>query len=99
MSSEEFQALEACAGEEANLSVLRNELTEERQLELYSVCLRRTFGHQDFRGVQADALLECGVRRRDAVVAWRTGGGKTAIFAIPAAFHDGLTVVVLPFIS
>ena len=30
---------------------------------------------------------------------WRTGGGKTAIFAIPAIFHDGLTVVVLPLIS
>ena len=71
---------------------------EERKLGLYNVCLWM-FGHQDFRGVQADALLEWGVRRRDAVVVWRTGGGKTAIFAIPAIFHDGLTVVVLPLIS
>ena len=100
MSNEEFQALEACAGdEEANGSVFCNALTEERHLGLYNVCLRRMFGHQDFRGVQADALLEWGVRRRDAVVVWRTGGGKTAIFAIPAIFHDGLTVVVLPLIS
>lgn len=74
--------------------------SEHAALELHRVYLRGIFKHGSFRGVQEQALLEWSVRGRDTVVVWRTGGGKSALFAIPALIHKAaITVVVLPLIA
>ena len=72
---------------------------ESKKMAAHLVLLQRLFGHGSFRGPQASAILHWGIRKEDTVVVWRTGGGKTILFALTACLHPGLTVVVLPLIS
>jgi RecQ family ATP-dependent DNA helicase len=72
---------------------------EHVKMAVHLELLKRLFGHASFRGPQASAILHWGIRKKDAVVVWRTGGGKTVLFALTACVHPGITVVVLPLIS
>ena len=45
--------------------------------------LRRTFGHAEFRGLQADVIAEV-LAGRDALAVLPTGGGKSLCYQIPA---------------
>jgi ATP-dependent DNA helicase RecQ len=60
--------------------------------------LRRVFGHEDFRGLQADVIAEI-LAGRDALAILPTGGGKSICYQIPALLRDGVAVVVSPLIA
>src|SRR5690242_19449406 len=60
--------------------------------------LRTTFGHEDFRGLQAGVIGEV-LEGRSAVAVLPTGGGKSLCYQIPAILRPGLGLVVSPLIA
>ena len=60
--------------------------------------LRRTFGHADFRGLQAEVIGEV-LAGRSAMAVLPTGGGKSLCYQIPALIRPGLGLVVSPLIA
>jgi ATP-dependent DNA helicase RecQ len=60
--------------------------------------LRRTFGHADFRGLQAAVIGEV-LAGRSAVAVLPTGGGKSVCYQIPSMLRPGLGLVVSPLIA
>jgi ATP-dependent DNA helicase RecQ len=60
--------------------------------------LRQTFGHADFRGLQADVITEI-LGGRSAVAVLPTGGGKSVCYQIPAMIRPGLAICVSPLIA
>jgi ATP-dependent DNA helicase RecQ len=60
--------------------------------------LRRTFGHADFRGRQAEVIAEV-LAGRSAMAVLPTGGGKSVCYQIPAMLRPGLGLVVSPLIA
>ncbi|HEY3814519.1 MAG TPA: DNA helicase RecQ [Caulobacteraceae bacterium] len=60
--------------------------------------LRRTWGHPDFRGLQAGVVEEA-LAGRDALAVLPTGGGKSVCYQIPGLMRPGLGVVVSPLIA
>jgi ATP-dependent DNA helicase RecQ len=60
--------------------------------------LRRTFGHADFRGLQAEVIGEI-LAGRSAMAVLPTGGGKSVCYQIPAMLRPGLGLVVSPLIA
>ena len=60
--------------------------------------LRRTFGHPDFRGMQAEVIGEA-LAGRSALAVLPTGGGKSLCYQIPALVRPGLGLVVSPLIA
>ena len=60
--------------------------------------LRNTFGHADFRGLQAGVISEV-LAGRHAMAVLPTGGGKSLCYQIPAMLRPGVAVVVSPLIA
>lgn len=60
--------------------------------------LRRTFGHAEFRGLQAEVIGEV-LAGRSALAVLPTGGGKSVCYQIPALMRPGLGLVVSPLIA
>jgi ATP-dependent DNA helicase RecQ len=60
--------------------------------------LRRTFGHTEFRGLQAEVIGEV-LAGRSAMAVLPTGGGKSLCYQIPAMLRPGLGLVVSPLIA
>jgi ATP-dependent DNA helicase RecQ len=60
--------------------------------------LRRTFGHADFRGLQAQVIGEI-MAGRNALAVLPTGGGKSVCYQIPAMLRPGVGLVVSPLIA
>ena len=60
--------------------------------------LRRTFGHAEFRGLQAQVIGEV-LAGRNAVAVLPTGGGKSLCYQIPSLLRPGLGLVVSPLIA
>lgn len=60
--------------------------------------LRRTFGHAEFRGLQAGVIGEA-LAGRSALAVLPTGGGKSLCYQIPALLRPGLGLVVSPLIA
>ena len=60
--------------------------------------IRKYWGYDDFRPLQAEAM-QCVVEHQDSVVVLPTGGGKSLCFQAPAMQMEGLAVVVSPLIS
>ncbi len=60
--------------------------------------LRRVFGHEGFRGRQAEIIAHV-LRGGSGLVLMPTGGGKSLCYQVPALCLDGLTVVVSPLIA
>ncbi len=60
--------------------------------------LKKHWGYDDFRPLQAEAV-DAALAGRDSLVVLPTGGGKSVCFQVPAACGDGLVVVVSPLIA
>jgi ATP-dependent DNA helicase RecQ len=60
--------------------------------------LRRTFGHAEFRGLQADVIAQV-LAGRSAMAVLPTGGGKSVCYQIPSLMRPGLGLVVSPLIA
>jgi ATP-dependent DNA helicase RecQ len=60
--------------------------------------LRRTFGHEAFRGFQAPVIAEV-LAGRHALAVLPTGGGKSLCYQIPSLVLEGLGLVVSPLIA
>lgn len=60
--------------------------------------LRRTFGHAEFRGLQANVIGEV-LEGRSALAVLPTGGGKSLCYQIPSLVRRGLGLVVSPLIA
>jgi len=60
--------------------------------------LRTVFGHQAFRGHQAEIVSHV-AGGGDAIVLMPTGGGKSMCYQIPALCRNGVGVVVSPLIA
>ena len=60
--------------------------------------LFKTFGFQEFRALQEDAV-RAALDNRDVLVVMPTGAGKSLCFQLPAAIGDGLTLVVSPLVA
>src|SRR5579884_755 len=60
--------------------------------------LRHSFGHDDFRGRQAEVISEV-MAGRSALAVLPTGGGKSLCYQIPAMIRPGLGLVVSPLIA
>lgn len=60
--------------------------------------LQETFGFDDFRGRQKDAV-EGVLAGRDVLLTMPTGSGKSLCYQLPALVLDGLTVVISPLIA
>lgn len=71
---------------------------EHAPLERAREILRRTFGHQEFRGLQADVIGEV-LAGRSAMAVLPTGGGKSLCYQIPSLMRPGLGLVVSPLIA
>ena len=60
--------------------------------------LRRTFGHPEFRGEQAQIVQHI-IDGGDALVLMPTGGGKSLCYQLPALLREGCGIVVSPLIA
>ena len=60
--------------------------------------LKRVYGYQDFRGLQADVISDALVGK-DGLAVLPTGGGKSLCYQIPALLRDGVGIVVSPLIA
>lgn len=60
--------------------------------------LHRVFGHNDFRGMQAEVINEV-LDGRDVMAVLPTGGGKSFCYQIPAMLRPGVGLVVSPLIA
>jgi len=67
-------------------------------LEYAATALKKNFGYDAFRPLQAE-IIQTVYDRRDALVLMPTGGGKSICFQIPAITLDGVAVVVSPLIA
>jgi ATP-dependent DNA helicase RecQ len=60
--------------------------------------LRSVFGHQEFRGLQAQVITRV-MAGQDTLLLMPTGQGKSLCYQIPALLRPGLAVVVSPLIA
>ena len=73
-------------------------MTSALSLDAARDVLRTTFGHPDFRGLQAGVIQEV-LAGRNAMAVLPTGGGKSLCYQIPSLLRSGLGIVVSPLIA
>lgn len=67
-------------------------------LALAKDALKKYFGYDDFRPMQAD-IVQAVYEGKDGLVLMPTGGGKSICYQIPAITLQGVAIVVSPLIS
>ncbi|MBU6341107.1 MAG: DNA helicase RecQ [Bacteroidetes bacterium] len=67
-------------------------------LQLAAKALKKAFGYDDFRPLQAE-IIQAVFQQHDVLVLMPTGGGKSICYQIPAITLDGIAVVVSPLIA
>lgn len=67
--------------------------------QIHLDCLKKFFGHSDFRPTQWQIIRSVMEDRRDNCVIMATGYGKSLCYQFPAVYLGGITVVVSPLIS
>jgi ATP-dependent DNA helicase RecQ len=77
---------------------LAHDIEGEAGIDAARAVLQRTFGHEDFRGLQAGVVGEV-LAGRSAVAVLPTGGGKSLCYQIPAIVRPGLGLVISPLIA
>ena len=64
----------------------------------YREILKRSWGYDNFRGIQEEIVRSVG-EGRDTLGLMPTGGGKSVAFQVPALARPGLCLVVTPLIA
>ena len=87
----------------ADVTSLQEAVIDDRQVpqlsdDPYLDILQNIFHHQNFRGIQRDAI-ECIALDKDALVVIPTGGGKSSCYWIPGMAMSGVTVVITPLMA
>jgi ATP-dependent DNA helicase RecQ len=72
--------------------------SQPQTLDAAREVLRSTFGHGDFRGLQAGVISEV-LAGRSALAVLPTGGGKSLCYQIPSLVRPGLGLVISPLIA
>jgi len=68
------------------------------RLQTLRAAIAQTFGFDDLRPLQAEAMAAV-LAGRDALVVLPTGGGKSLCYQAPALVLDGFTLVVSPLLA
>jgi ATP-dependent DNA helicase RecQ len=67
-------------------------------LQLAQEALKKTFGYEQFRPLQAD-IISALYAGRDTLVLMPTGGGKSICYQLPAITLEGTAIVLSPLIA
>ncbi|MBK6932490.1 MAG: DNA helicase RecQ [Saprospirales bacterium] len=67
-------------------------------LDHAKIALKKVFGYDTFRPLQAE-IIQAVYDRRDVLVLMPTGGGKSICFQVPALTQEGTAVVVSPLLA
>lgn len=70
----------------------------QEQVSDLKAALQEIWGYSDFRYPQQE-IINCLLKKKDAVIVMPTGGGKSLCFQLPALLQDGLTLVLSPLIA
>lgn len=74
--------------------LLNKESFMEEQLRL----LKKFFGYDTFRPLQAD-IIKRTVEKKDSLVLMPTGGGKSICYQLPAIYMPGTALIISPLIA
>jgi ATP-dependent DNA helicase RecQ len=77
---------------------LDQDLADQPLLDQALNVLRRTFGHDAFRGLQAQVIAQV-LDGQSALAVLPTGGGKSLCYQIPSLIRPGLGIVISPLIA
>lgn len=67
-------------------------------LQQAKTILKQTFGYDEYRPLQGEAIQKI-LEKKDSLVIMPTGGGKSLIYQVPAQIFEGLTIIISPLIS
>lgn len=73
-------------------------IENQKLQDLLSTTLRQTFGFQEFRGIQLEAIQTL-MTHGSLLCILPTGYGKSLLYQLPASLQDGITIVISPLLA